>query len=142
MPDSTSLSITGSEKLLSLLVTALANATLHLYKYGSLAPTPTTPEGDFVLAECDFDGYAPITIATYPPPFLLGSGWAIETQQRFNFDSGSPLSGGNQVGGWWLELADTTLIEYGTFENGRPAQADGQAVFVTAVLPIAAQQLL
>ena len=142
MPDTTQFSLSGCKATCDLLQTALANSVLHLYKFGSFNPTPTTALADFTAQECDFDGYAEITIVTYPDPFLLGTAWALETQQRFDFDSGSPESGGNQVGGWYLVTAGGLLIEYGTFDGGRPAQADGQAIFVTAVLPITSGQLL
>jgi hypothetical protein len=141
MPDTTVIPLESCDVTAGLMETALISSVMHLFKYGSLAPTPTTPLADYTAAECDFDGYAAITVTSTGPPFLLGAAWALETQQRFNFDSGSPLSGGNQVGGWYWVSATGKLIEYGTFDGGRPAQADGQAVFVTAVLPYQSGQV-
>lgn len=133
MPDASFQHADGSHKKQQLTQTALANAVVHLFKSALAAPTPTTPLATFTANECDFDGYAAITIATFADPFHLGDSWALLADERFDFDSGAPLAGGNAVGGWYLVSAAGVLMDYGTFDPVRQMQSDGDACFVSAV---------
>ncbi len=141
MPDSTSYALTGAEAIVTNMATDFDNAVLHLWQYGELAPSPTTPLADFTAAECDFSGYAAETITDWGAPFLLDASWALESQNRFDYDSGAG-STGNQVGGWYLVSAGGDLIAFGVYDPSRPAQGDGQVIFTTVVLPIASGQVL
>ena len=64
MPDSTTLSLTGANKMIALAATDLANSVLHLYRDGVISPPPTisTPLSAFTAAEATFNGYAALTI--------------------------------------------------------------------------------
>lgn len=141
MPDTQVVPLTSALKQSQTNETTLANSVLHLYKVG-FSPSPSSVLADFTSQECDFDGYAPVTVTSTGAPFAFGTGYAVETQQRFNFDSGSPASGGNQVGGWYWVSAAGVLMEYGTFDPTRPAQMDGQAIFVSAILPVGSGQVI
>lgn len=121
---------TGAEKVADLLNTALANAVVHLYKDDGFTPTPTTALADFTTHEADFDGYAAETVATWPDQFVIGTSWGNLDPVRFDFDSGAPLSGGNQVKGWYLVSAAGVLIAYGILSPSVAMQADGQVCFV------------
>ena len=140
MPDTTQIPLSGAQVIAGLVATELANSVLHLFQ-DSLAPNPGTPLADFTTATATFSGYAPVTVVSVGDPFILGSSWAVEVTERFDYDSGAG-SVGNQIGGWYWVTAGGKLIEYGTFSPTRPAQGDGQVIFVTAVLPIASGQVL
>ncbi len=141
MPDTTQLSLSGAKKIVQLAATNLVNCVLHLFKTSLVNPTPSTPLATFTTNEANFSGYTAVTIASMGAPFLLGAAWAVEATERFDYDSGAG-STGNQIGGWYLVDSDGDLIEYGTFDPSRPAQGDGQTIFVTVVLPISSGQLL
>lgn len=141
MPDTTVMSLTGAQKSAQLMRTALANSKLRLFKAGAFNPTNATPLAAFDDAEADFSGYTEVTIATFPAEFLFGSGYALSSQQRFDYNSGDG-SVGNQIGGWYLVSAAGVLVEFGTFDPSRPVQGDGQVVFVTAVVPFGSGQVL
>lgn len=142
MPDSTTLSLSGANKIAALIATDLTNSVLHLYKDAVITPPPTisTPLASFTAAECNFNGYAPLTITSVGDLVQLGNAWAIVLNARFDFNpaGGSP---GNQVGGWYLVSATGVLYEFGVFAPSRPAQAAGNSIFVTVVLPITAEQV-
>lgn len=121
----------GAKKVADLVQTALANAVIHLFKDDGFAPVSTTPLADFTAHECDFDGYAAAAVVAWPAEFVLGTSWANLVTQRFDFNSGAPLSGGNQVKGWYLVTAAGVLVAFGTLDPSVPMQADGQVVFVT-----------
>lgn len=142
MPDATVLPLSAAQKIASDVATDLANCVLHLFQDGMISPPPTigTPLSSFTTAECTFTGYAPITIAAIGDLVQLGTAWAIVFNQRFD-PSPSGVTVGNQVGGWYLVSAAGILYEYGTFSPTRPAQAPGNAIFVTGVLPITAEQV-
>lgn len=142
MPDTTNLSLSGSLDIAGLTAAELANSVLHLFKAGEISPPPTitTPVGSFTAAECDFSGYASITIAAVGDLALIGNAWSIVVNERFD-PTPAGVTVGNQVGGWYWVTAAGKLIEYGVFEPTRPAQAPGQTIFVTCVLPITAGQV-
>lgn len=57
--------------------TALAAGDVRLYK-SSFLPTPSNVLADYIAAEADYDGYAPIAVANFLLPLLApGSGWMI-----------------------------------------------------------------
>lgn len=140
MPDTAVLPLSGAEKIVGLTATALANSIMHLYQT-TLTPNPGTPLSAFTTAEATFSGYAAVTVVSVGDPFILGAAWAVEVTVRFDYDSGAGAVG-NQIGGWYWVTAAGVLIEYGTFDPTRPAQGDGQAIFVTAVLPISSGQVI
>lgn len=141
MPDTTQLPLTGAKQIVQLTAIELANSVLHLFQTSLVNPTPSTPLATFTTNTGNFSGYAPVTVTDVGDPFLLGAAWAVEVTERFDYDSGAG-STGNQIGGWYWVTAGGVLIEYGTFDPSRPAQGDGQVIFVTAVLPISSGQLL
>jgi hypothetical protein len=140
MPDTQQLSLFGSKVIVDLIATALANSTINLYQV-PFTPTPTTPLADFTAAIATFSGYSAAAVVSVGDPFIFGAAWAVEVTVRYDYDSGAG-STGNQIGGWYWTTTGGDLVEYGTFDPTRPAQGDGQAIFVTAILPVASGQLL
>jgi hypothetical protein len=141
MPDTTQLPLAGAKKIVQLIATELANSVMNLFQTSLVNPTPATPLSTFTANVATFSGYAALTVTSVGEPFLLGAAWAVEVTVRFDFDSGAGAVG-NQIGGWYWVDSGGNLIEYGTFNPSRPAQGDGQTIFVTAVLPIQSGQLL
>ena len=64
MPDTNALSEAGALIQSTANQARMAASVMHLFK-SSFVPTPTSPLSDYLAAECDFDGYAPLTIATW-----------------------------------------------------------------------------
>lgn len=130
MPDVSALSLTGAKLEATAAQTRLAASVLHLFKSG-FVPTPTTLKAEFDANECDYDGYAPLTIATWNAPKLAGVGYAIYAPtQTFSwvFDVDAV---GNQVGGAWLETAAGDVYQYTIFDPTRPIQGPDQAIITT-----------
>lgn len=127
MPDSSALSLTGAKVEAQAGKTRLANSVLHAFKAG-FVPTPTTTLAEFAANECDFDGYAPITIATWHDPVLAGVAYAIYAPTQtflWEFDT---LGTGNQVGGTYLVLAGGDQYQYTIFDPTRPCMGPDQAI--------------
>lgn len=132
MADQNGLSLSGAKVLAAANKTRMAACVMHLYK-ASFTPTPTSVLADYQAAECDFDGYAPATIATWADPVLAGQGYAVyaPTQTfRWDFDTDGI---GNQVGGHWLQTAGGDLIDYSIYGPSIPCQGPDQAVVKTPV---------
>jgi len=142
MPDSAYNSYFGAQKIADLTQAALANAVVHLFQDNGFTPTPTTALAAFTTNEADFDGYTAVTRVTWPNETIIGTAWALIDNVRFDFDSGSPAGGGNQIAGWYLVTAAGVLVSYGLLDPSVPMMADGQACFVTPVALIPFGQTL
>ncbi len=131
MADSSFVSQQGALDVALLVQTQLVDAVMHLFLQG-FVPTPLSTLADFLANECDFDGYAPATIATWANPVLAGNAWAIyaPTQTfRWTFSAGV----GNMCGGYFLVLAGGDLKDYTTFNPAESVAGTGQAIIRTPV---------
>lgn len=130
MPDFSALSLTGAKLEAAAGKTRLALSVLHLFKAG-FVPTPTTVKADFEANECDYDGYAPLTITAWSDPVLAGVGYAIYAPtQTFPWVLDTDAIG-NQAGGAWLETAAGVVYQYTIFDPTRPIQGPDQAIITT-----------
>lgn len=130
MPDVSALSMSGAKLEAVAAKTVLANSVLHLFKFG-FVPTPTSVLADFAANECDYDGYAPVTIATWADPVLAGLAYAIfAPTQTFRWEHDTD-DVGNAVGGTYLLTAGGDLYQYTIFDPSRPAQGPDQAIITT-----------
>lgn len=130
MPDASFLSMTGAKAEATAGKTTLAASVLHLFKFG-FNPNVNSTLADFLGQECDFDGYAPVTIATWADPILAGAGYLVYAPtQTFRWEHDVD-DVGNQVGGAFLVLAGGTLYQYSTFDPTRPCQGPDQAIVIT-----------
>lgn len=135
MPDIQALSLNGARVIATANQARLANSVLHLWKKTDpdFLPSPTTPLSAFTANECDFDGYAPLTIATFGAPVLLNASWATyaPTQTfRWTLDTDAV---GNAVWGWYLVTSGGELMDYAIYGSSQPCQGPGQAVIVTPI---------
>lgn len=127
MPDVTVLSLAGAKSEAEDGQSRLANSVLHLFQAG-FNPNSTTPLADFLTNEADFDGYTPKTIATWSTPILAGAGYVTYAPtQTFPWTHDTD-DVGNQIGGWFLVLADGTLYMFALFDPTRPCQGPDQAI--------------
>ncbi len=127
MPDVSALSLSGAKVEAIAGKARLANSVLHLFKAG-FNPTPASLLADFSAQECDFDGYAPLTIATWSDEYLAGAAYVIfAPTQTFPwvFDVDAI---GDQVGGAYLVLSGGELYQYTKFDPTRPCQGPDQAI--------------
>ena len=132
MPDTNALSEAGALIQSTANQARMAACVMHLFK-SSFTPTPTSSLSDYLAAECDFDGYAPLTIATWAAPVLAGAAWAtFAPTQTFRWTHVS-LDVGNQVGGHFLVTSGGDLMDYSIYDPQIPAQGPGQAVIKTPV---------
>lgn len=130
MPDSSALALTGAKVEALAGQARLAASVLHLFQAG-WTPTPTSTLADFEEHECDYDGYAPLTIATWHAPVLAGVGYAIYAPTQ-TFTWVLDTEGvGNQVGGAWVELSGGALYQYTIFDPTRPIMGADQAIIIT-----------
>jgi hypothetical protein len=132
MPDINGLSLAGALVQATANRTRMAASVMHLFKYGWV-PTPTSTLADFLAHECDFDGYAPLTIATWALPVLAGQAWATYAPtQTFRWTAGVG-NVGNQAGGHFLVTSAGDLMDYSIYDPSIPVQGVGQAVIKTPV---------
>lgn len=130
MPDASFLSMSGARLEAVAGKARLANSVLHAFKAG-FNPQPTSTLADFTDQECDFDGYAPITIATWADPVLAGTAFAIfAPTQTFRWEHDVD-DVGNQVGGTYLVTSGGDLYTYTTFDPTRACQGPDQAIITT-----------
>lgn len=129
MPDSAGLSLTGAKTEAAAGKTRLANSVLHLFKSG-FTPSPTSILADFTAQECDYDGYAALTMAAWSDPVLAGSGYIIYSPTQTFPWAHVADDVGNQVGGAYVVLAGGSLYSYIIFDPTRPMQGPDQAVIV------------
>jgi len=131
MPDTSELSLTGALVNATAGLTQMANGVLHLFK-SSFNPTPTSTLADFLAAECDYDGYAPLTIVAWTsPPILSGVAYTIYSPTQTFLWVFDALGTGNQVGGMFYVLAGGELYRYTRFEPTLPMQGPSQAIVRT-----------
>ena len=130
MPDISALAMTGAKIECEAGQALLANSVLHLFQAGWV-PNPLSTKADFDAHECDFDGYAALTIAAWSDPVLAGTGYAtFAPTQTFRWEHVAD-DVGNQVGGAYLVTAGGDLYQYTIFDPTRPAQGPDQAIITT-----------
>jgi hypothetical protein len=132
MPDQTSLSLAGALVQATANQARMANSVMHLFKVG-FNPSASSTLADFLAAECDFDGYAPATIAAWGAPVLAGVAWATYAPtQTFRWTHVAD-DVGNAVGGHFLVTAAGDLMDFSIYDPSVPAQGPGQAVIKTPI---------
>jgi hypothetical protein len=132
MPDQSYLALSGALLEAQEAQASLANSVLHLFK-SDFTPQPTSTLSDFLTAECDFDGYEPLTITAWEDPVLAGVGWAIyaPTQTfRWSHDTDDV---GNIVGGHFLVTAGGVLKDYTSYDPQLAMTGPGMAIIKTPV---------
>lgn len=113
--------------------TYLVNSVIHLFKAEeTFNPQPGTLLAEYTANECDFDGYAAKTLATWPnivasagTSFLV---FAPTQTWLWEFDT---LGTGNMVGGYYIVSAAGDLVDVVVFDDPVPMQGAYQSVVQT-----------
>jgi hypothetical protein len=113
--------------LISLLKTQMATGILKLFK-SAIAFGPGIAQADLAAIECDFTGYAAITLTTLPAAFVdpinQGVSFQIPTVQ---WTCSNPLTVANAVYGGWIEDSTNVLLMAWQinvpWQMGQPSQA-------------------
>lgn len=114
----------------------LVTATVHLFRAGEIVPGKNTTIEELEAAECDFSGYAPVTVTAWKGPYnAISGGQYIETGLIiFAGTSASPFVG-NSVAGYWVESQGNQLEVAGTFDSEVPVASAGDAVQCNVQIP-------
>lgn len=113
--------------------TAMASSVMHLFK-STFTPDPSSPLSEYTAAECDFDGYAPITLTAWLAPILApDTGYMINSplvQFAWEHDTDDI---GNTVGGCYIVDAGGKNRIAVIFTAPVPMQQAGQGIPISLV---------
>jgi len=126
---------TGAMELAGAIQALMAASKIRLFK-DTLSITPALTEAELVAAECDYDGYAAITVTAFLNPYLDPAGGATTQSGSHVFYYGPAASPPvtNNVLGFWCETAGGVPILVVGFDNPVPMTAVGDAVPVNVLL--------
>jgi len=120
----------SSRLLAGKLRTALAASEIYLFKAISSPLSVSTTLNDFT--ECDFSGYALVTVANFGLPYLDPAGGATIATPSTQFNFVTPvlpaLPVTNVVLGFWIVDSTGELVVAGTFDAPVAMAADGDAI--------------
>lgn len=126
----------GALRMAEVAQAAFAGAELRLWKSGDVDPSAVTTLAELDAAECDFDGYAAITITAWNDPALNPLGGA-SIQASAQFNTASPWSTGNVAGGYYIvDMTGTpeVLVIQPFPSPGIEMSGPGQAIPLTQLL--------
>jgi len=122
------LNLEGIALWLGLLKTNLSTTSKVRLFQAPFAPTPGTPQADFVTNEATYDGYTPggVTLAAWQDPILgPGNGMSMGSPLVL-FETDPAIAVGNIIAGFWVEDAALKVVTYGVFGVPRPMQVASQ----------------
>lgn len=137
MAQTSGMSLTGCKAVATAEKAALANATVHLFK-SDFHPTPANLLADFEAAECDFDGYAAVTIAAWGDVVLASgnAGYAVLGALCEYLWAHDTDDVPNSVGGWWVQTAASVLRNFFEFGTSVPMTGADMSVSFVPVVPV------
>lgn len=132
MPDTQVRLSTGSLLEAQAAVTRLAESVIHLLG-SAVGLTKNSTLAQLEALEATYDGYAPITMATWNAPILgATSGWLIYGPQvSFLYDFSVGIQ--NAIAGYWVETAGGVAVDLVLYATTVPMGANGQALVITPV---------
>lgn len=133
MPDSQFRTASGALVEATAAQARMANSTIHLLKDVD-GVTPGSSLTYLEAREADYDGYAPITMATWNAPILgATSGYLTYGPQvsfLWVFDTDAV---GNSIKGFWTQTAGGALMDIVIFGDPFAMQGPGNAIVQTPV---------
>jgi hypothetical protein len=129
MPDLQFMTLEAAGTKADLVKTALALSKLRLIKSPGI-PNQFMDAAALAAMEADFDGYPAggYPLAAWTGPLNADQGGAVLTSPLVNVTygpAGAPPVG-NEVSGWWVELAGGDVWLVGTFDPVRPLTVVGE----------------
>lgn len=123
----------GSLLLATTVATELTTLKMRLFK-STFNPMPSNVLADFVAAEAAFSGYPAGGIAiTWGTAFYAPGGGAAVNSQLAQFNSATPFSATDTIGGYWLDNGTVALL-YAVFDNPVSMGLAGQSLPASAQL--------
>ena len=93
----------------------MGNATVHLFKPSAPVLSAAVTKAQLEAHECDFTGYAPITVGEFTPPLLNPLGGASIQTGTVQFASAPPYTVGNMARGFYVVTNGGDLWACGDF---------------------------
>lgn len=120
-PNASTLYIAG------LVQTDLALSKLRLFQDGEIEPSIATTRAELVTAEADYTGYTAggETLTAWFAPLNNPLGGSSIDSPKVQFDTETPYTVSNNVGGFWVENATGDLIVIGVFDAPVPMSGAG-----------------
>lgn len=123
----------GSFWLANEVQTLLAGSKMRLFQ-SSIIPTTATTLAELEAEEATFTGYAEKTLTTWGEPYTSPAGGASISSPLVQFQTASPYTVGNNIGGAWIETALGDLVAIITFPEVVPMAGMGDAIPIAQVL--------
>jgi hypothetical protein len=131
MPDTQFLSQAGALLLAQRQQTYLIDSVVHLFQ-STFTPAPGNVLADYLAAECDFDGYAPKTIAAWNEIVAAAStAFIVFAPTQTWIWAHVSLDVGNMVGGHFIVSAAGDLVDVVIYDPPIPMQGPFQSVVKT-----------
>ena len=101
--------------LAGLTQTELALSKLRLWQDGEVSPSIATTRAELVAAEADYTGYTAggEALTAWFSPLNNPIGGSSIDSPKVQFDTASPYTVSNTIGGWWVETAAGDLVVIG-----------------------------
>jgi len=118
-------------------VLALLEASkIRLWQDGELTPSIATTRAELIAAEATYTGYpagGEELDAWFAPLHNPLGGSSIDSP-KVQFDTASPYTVSNVIGGWWVETAGGQLVVIGSFPEPIPMSGAGAGFPISASL--------
>jgi len=113
--------------LADLVQTELALSKIRLWQDGEISPSIATTRAELVAAEADYTGYTAggEELTAWFDPLNNPVGGSSIDSQKVQFDTASPYTISNVIGGWWVETAGGDLVVIGQFAEPIPMSGAG-----------------
>ena len=105
----------------------LALSKLRLWVDGEISPSIATTRAELIAAEAAYTGYTAggeVLTAWFDPLFNPIGGASIDSE-KVQFQTATPYTVGENIGGWWVETAAGDVIVIGTFDEPIPMSGAG-----------------
>ena len=105
----------------------LALSKIRLWQNGEITPSIATTRAELVAAEADFTGYTAggEALTAWFDPLNNPIGGSSIDSEKVQFQTATPYTTANTIGGFWVETAAGELVVVGTFVEPIPMSGPG-----------------